>query len=187
MDPRRSSGQAMVEFALIAPLFFALLFAIIEFGRMVYIQQMLNNSAREGARYAIVHGAATAQTGCPSGPLPPDGSGATPPNACDPYGDNVKQAVRQWAIAVIDSSGTPINISAKWCVPDDGDISTPYCPDTNAYLLGDGHNGRGQAAQVEIDYQYRPLIAGVFEPLNGIFVNLPIFTIRGESTLVINH
>ena len=53
---RRSRGQAMVEFALVAPMFFLLLFAIIEFGRAVYYIQMLNNAAREGARFAIVHG-----------------------------------------------------------------------------------------------------------------------------------
>jgi Flp pilus assembly protein TadG len=62
---RRSVGQAMVEFALVAPLFFFLLFAIIDFGRYVYYVQILNNAAREGARYAIVHGSSSL---APSGP-----------------------------------------------------------------------------------------------------------------------
>ena len=54
---KRSHGQAIAEFALVAPIFFLILFSIIDFGRYVYYVQILNNAAREGARYAIVHGA----------------------------------------------------------------------------------------------------------------------------------
>ena len=52
------SGQALVEFALVAPIFLFALMTLIEFGRAVYYAQMLHNAAREGARYAIVHGSA---------------------------------------------------------------------------------------------------------------------------------
>ena len=58
-------GQALVEFAFVAPIFFLILFGIIDFGRYVYYVQILNNAAREGARYAIVHGSNSFQ---PSGP-----------------------------------------------------------------------------------------------------------------------
>jgi Flp pilus assembly protein TadG len=47
---RRRRGQALVEFSLVAPMFFLLIFAIIDFGRYVYYVQILNNAAREGAR-----------------------------------------------------------------------------------------------------------------------------------------
>ena len=47
----------MVEFALVAPLFFLLLFGIIEAGRFIFYYETLNNATREGARYAIVNGA----------------------------------------------------------------------------------------------------------------------------------
>ena len=47
-------GAAAVEFALIAPLLFALFFGIIEFGLYIYNQQMLTNAAREGARVGIL-------------------------------------------------------------------------------------------------------------------------------------
>jgi Flp pilus assembly protein TadG len=49
-------GQNMVEFALIAPIFFMILFGCFELGRMAYINHSLENATREGARYAIVHG-----------------------------------------------------------------------------------------------------------------------------------
>lgn len=52
----RSKGQALVEFALIAPLLFLLIFGIIEAGRFILYYHTLNHAVREGARYAIVHG-----------------------------------------------------------------------------------------------------------------------------------
>lgn len=49
---RASRGQAMVEFALIAPIFFLLLFSIIQLGILFGGQNGLVASARELARYA---------------------------------------------------------------------------------------------------------------------------------------
>lgn len=45
-------GQAMTEFALIAPLFFLILFGIIQLGFLLGGQNGLTNAAREAARYA---------------------------------------------------------------------------------------------------------------------------------------
>jgi Flp pilus assembly protein TadG len=58
-SPRR--GAAVVEFALIAPLFCGLFLGFIEFGRMVMVQQILVNAARVGARSAILAGVTPAQ------------------------------------------------------------------------------------------------------------------------------
>jgi Flp pilus assembly protein TadG len=49
-------GVAAVEFAVIAPLFFLLVFGMIEFGRAVMVQQIITNASREGARYAVLDG-----------------------------------------------------------------------------------------------------------------------------------
>jgi Flp pilus assembly protein TadG len=46
-----------VEFAVVAPLFFLLVFGMIEFGRMVMVQQIITNASREGARVAVLDGA----------------------------------------------------------------------------------------------------------------------------------
>lgn len=101
---RHSRAQALVEFALVAPLFFLLLFAIIDFGRYVYYVQILNNAAREGTRYAIVHGSAS---------LDPTGPGSS-----DPAGDKVKAVVRNYAIGVI-GTGVELAILPTWD-PDNG-------------------------------------------------------------------
>ena len=52
---KSETGQALVEFALCLPLLLALLCGIIDFGWIYYNQITLNNAAREGARYAVIH------------------------------------------------------------------------------------------------------------------------------------
>ena len=52
-------GAAVVEFAVIAPVFILLVFGMIEYGRMVMVQQILTNAAREGARKAVLDGIST--------------------------------------------------------------------------------------------------------------------------------
>ena len=47
-------GAAAVEFAILAPIFIGLLFAIVEFGLILYTQSMLAHASREGARYGVV-------------------------------------------------------------------------------------------------------------------------------------
>lgn len=54
---RRASGQGVVEFALVSLLLFPLIFGVIEFGWLLYAHHEVTSAAREGARYASVHGA----------------------------------------------------------------------------------------------------------------------------------
>jgi Flp pilus assembly protein TadG len=51
---QRRAGTAAVEFAVVVPVFFLLVFGMIEFGRMVMVQQILTNAAREGARVGVL-------------------------------------------------------------------------------------------------------------------------------------
>jgi Flp pilus assembly protein TadG len=52
-------AAAAVEFAVVAPLFFLLVFGMVEYGRMVMVQQIITNGSREGARIAVLDGATT--------------------------------------------------------------------------------------------------------------------------------
>lgn len=56
---KKRRGAAVVEFALVAPVFFLLVFGMIEFGRMVMVQQVITNASREGARVAVLDGTTT--------------------------------------------------------------------------------------------------------------------------------
>jgi Flp pilus assembly protein TadG len=56
MNCRNKSGQTLVEFAASALLTVALLLAVVEFGRMALVYTTINNAARIGVRFAMVHG-----------------------------------------------------------------------------------------------------------------------------------
>lgn len=56
---KNRQAAAAVEFAVVAPLFFLLVLGMIEYGRMVMVQQVLTNASREGARRAVLDGATT--------------------------------------------------------------------------------------------------------------------------------
>ncbi len=51
---RRTKGQTMVEFALVAPLAFILLFGLVDVARAVFYYNTMSSAAREGAREAIL-------------------------------------------------------------------------------------------------------------------------------------
>jgi Flp pilus assembly protein TadG len=59
---QRADGQALVEFALIIPIFLALLFGVVDLGRVIWANDSLASAAREGARYASVHAGTPALT-----------------------------------------------------------------------------------------------------------------------------
>lgn len=75
----------LLEFSLSIWTLFLVTFLIFEFCMTVYTYSVLGNAAREGIRYAIVHG--TDSASC-SGP----GSGCT-----DPAGANLKAEVKNYA------------------------------------------------------------------------------------------
>jgi Flp pilus assembly protein TadG len=52
---RKQQGTSAVEFALLAPLFVAALFGIVEFGMILYTKGMLAHATREGARYGVIY------------------------------------------------------------------------------------------------------------------------------------
>ncbi len=51
---RRSTGQNLVEYAIILPVFLLLILGTIEFSAIVYDYSTIANAAREGARKAII-------------------------------------------------------------------------------------------------------------------------------------
>ena len=155
----RSRGQSMAEFALVAPLFFMLLFGIIEAGRFIFYYEILNNATREGARYAIVNGDSSLD--CPTGPP------ATASNACDTTGDDVVQKVRDAAVGVL---GTSVAVQRCWYYPGLGTC--------DFVTHGDGDNARSATVTVTATYTYSSLIP---------IVPLPNITVQAESSLVINN
>lgn len=83
-------GDTLIELSLSFLLFFTMLCAVMEFGRAVCAYNVLAGAAREGARYAIVHGSAS-------------GSPAT--------NTDIQTVVRRWAIGLDSSS---VNVTTTW-------------------------------------------------------------------------
>lgn len=52
---QNEQGSAIAEFTIVAGLFFMILIGIIEFSRLLYTHNALNDAARRGARYAALH------------------------------------------------------------------------------------------------------------------------------------
>jgi hypothetical protein len=161
-----SRGQALVEFAVVAPLLFLLILGTIEAGRFIFHYELVNNAAREGVRYAIVHGSASA---CPSGPPPP---GET--NPCDPTGANVKTAVREAALEIM-SVGDLFIDEPVWTSR--GNLTNPSPGDSST-----GNNRRGEYVTVFVDFTYDPLFTQILN-----IAEMPTFNIKAESTLVVNN
>jgi len=156
----------MVEFALVAPMLFLLILGVIEAGRFIFFTETLNNATREGARYAIVHGASSTN---PSGPLP-----NSQVNHYDPTGTQIIDRVRETALDLA-SGGELIVHDPVWTNrqladvhPSPGDAST-------------GTNDRGEYVTVFVDYTYRPVLGEIMD----VSV-VPSITISAESTLVVN-
>jgi hypothetical protein len=154
---RRGAGQALTEFALVVPFFLLVLYGIIEFGRYVYTVQVLNNAAREGARYAIVHGE---ESNCPSGPI--EGGGSW----CDAPGDKVKAAIQKASPGIINSLSYP----SQSCPTAgfDGAPDNPCWPEFNK---------RGKSVTVRVETTFTLLLP----------IPIPAITVEGSSTLVVNH
>ena len=94
-------GSILIEFALSVWTLFLLTFLIFEFCMTIYTYSVLSNAAREGVRYAIVHGTDS-------------GSCSGPSSGCgDTGGNNVKTVVRGYAgVSFHDLSG--MTVTPSW-------------------------------------------------------------------------
>jgi hypothetical protein len=140
--PVGTRGQALVEFALVAPVFFLLLFAVIEGGRFILYYETLANATREGARYGIVHGW---KSYCPSGAMPP--GEAVPVSCYDPTGAKVVQRVKDSAFGLL---GTSVVVTPLWLGTDG---------------VSPGNNGRDNTMKVTASYTYRTIIPLPLPPI----------------------
>jgi hypothetical protein len=164
----RSTGQALVEFALIIPIFLVLLMGIFDFGRVVWAQNSLASAAREGARFAIVHGGSSSDS-CPVGPLSPDYGGTVAGSCVNPSPS--KQAVKDAALSAALAGGIGVAVTVCYGVGCVGD--------TDNSILTDGNNARGHPVTVVISSQI-PLTVPAL-------LGFSTFSVSGSSTMLVNH
>lgn len=164
---RERYGQGLVEFALVLPVFLFILFGLIDTGRYVYLNAVLSQAAREGARVASVEagwiGSTDPSCGTTNGPV-------CPATATALKADIVAAANRMTApFAVL----VDANVSAR-C---DAAGSTP--PNTWPGSLTCTTNGAGNLVSVRVTETF-----SLITPLaSGIIGNL---TPAAATTMVIN-
>jgi TadE-like protein len=165
----RQRGQTTLEFALVIPLFSVLLFGVLDAGRIVWANSSLAESAREAARFAIVHGG-WANTQCPVGPPTPEVAARLPipPSASCPYPSPSKQAVVDRASALAFAPGSNLVVHVCYGEGCSGDTDAPGAS-----------NARGTPVTVALDSDV-PLVAGAL-------LGLGAFHIRGSSTMLVNN
>ena len=59
---RSERGSTLLEFAIGATVFLSVMFAVLEFGRALWVHNALTDAARRGARYAVIHAATDADS-----------------------------------------------------------------------------------------------------------------------------
>ncbi len=168
MNARRSRGQALVEFALVIPLFLALVMGTLDMGRVVWAGNSLASAAREGARFAIVHGGAGSDP-CPVGPLSPlyGDPPATWPADCL-YPSPSKEWIKNIASGAAIAGGSNVTVTVCYGAACSGDTDA-----TGAT------NARGTPVTVTVTSQL-PLIV-------PSLLGLGTFSVSGSSTMLVNH
>lgn len=87
---RRERGASILEFGLAFLVFMSALYGIMEFGRIVASYNILSGAAREGVRYASVHGSASGSEASKS---------------------DIQNVVRNWAIGLDTNS---VAVDTTW-------------------------------------------------------------------------
>lgn len=161
-----SAGQTLVEFALVAPIFFALMFGMVDLGRVIWANNAIANGAREGARFAIVHGGSAANR-CPVGPPGPETQDIVASVTC-PHPSPSKEAIRDVARGMAFAAG--------------GDVVVQVC-------YGAGCTGDTDAAGAT-NVRGTPVTVTVISNvglMTGALAGWPAFSLSSSSTMLVNH
>ncbi|HKJ27084.1 MAG TPA: TadE/TadG family type IV pilus assembly protein [Anaerolineales bacterium] len=148
------TGQAIVEFALIALLLFLVVIVIFDLGRAIFYFTNLSNAAREGARYGIIH--------------PDDTSGITA-SVCT-FATSIDLGCPSPTVTVCGDALSP----AVPC-PDPATSTLIIAQELNAVT-------NDEYIRIQIKYPFNPVIPLVGQFLNGGQINIDIeSTMRIES------
>ncbi len=130
-------AQSLVEFAFILPIFLLLVTGIFDSARAVWQENTLAYAAREGTRYAIVHG-----TG--GNPIVGPCTSCVNPPASNHNLDQIVNAVNRNAVGVYNTTvtidypgiGIPPTVCNYRTCPVVVDVTAPFVPMPSQYMLG---------------------------------------------------
>jgi Flp pilus assembly protein TadG len=155
----RARGQALVEVAMVLPLFFLLVFGMIDLGRVIWANDVVANAAREGARFASVN-AGTLVIG----------------NEAEATKDQIRTHVQGFVVAggvntQVTVCFSYVNVAAE----------TPVCVGNTDEVVGANTAlfQKGNLVTVRVESQVPGLLVGA--------IASGTMTVRGESTVLINN
>ena len=134
---RGARGQAQVEFALVIVLLVVLILSMLELMSLLHIYNVLADAAKEGLRYAVVHGTGNATPAGPSCPCTDIDGPAAPPGTVSGYGSGYGVVKTYAQYSLHDISGLTVSV---------------YYPDT----ANPPANQAPNRVRVEIAYPYSP-------------------------------
>jgi Flp pilus assembly protein TadG len=161
-------GQALVETALVLPLFLMLLVGVVDMGRAVWATTSLNSAAREATRFAIVHGGSTL-TPCPVGTWDPSNIRTITADASCPYPSPSKQSIIDAATAAAMAGGSNVTVTVCYGVGCTGNTDTPTS----------NGNRRGESITVVISSTVNLIVPAL--------LGRSSFALSGSSTMLVNH
>jgi Flp pilus assembly protein TadG len=164
----RSRAQALVEFAVVIPVFLFLLMGIVDFGRVIWATTSLASAAREATRFAIVRGGSVTDA-CPVGPMGPDSPTVAASSSC-PYPAPSKQSIINTAVGAATAGGSNLTVAVCYADPATGTCSG----DTDT-----GTNARGQTVTV--------VVTSSINLITPAILGVSSFSISGSSTMTVNH
>ena len=159
-------GQALLEFALVIPIFLTLLIGMVDIGRIVWANNTVSNAAREAARFAVVHGGSRS-TMCPVGP-PATVTIIPAASASCPFPSPSKEAVRDAARAFVVAGGSSVTITVCYGSGCSGDTDT----------FG-ATNARGPPVTVRVASRVDMIVSAL--------VGITSAGVSAESTMLVNH
>ena len=139
---RSDRGQATVEFALVVIILFVMVFSIVETIFFVSTYNVLANSAKEGVRYAIVHGANNSQASGPTCPCVDIDGPPAPAGTIPGYGSGYGVVKTFAQYSMHDITGTNMTVTVTYG-PTDTPAVTPL-------------NKTPNRVQVVVAYPYKP-------------------------------
>ncbi len=159
-----SRGQALVEFALVVPIFLLIVFGLVDVARLVYLNSTISQAAREGARVGSVEasyrGSSDPACGTLGGPVCPSDDTA------------LINDVRAGANAMMTPFGSVDHVYVSCDLPTDtapsGSWTTTSCSDHTP----------GDVISVRVTVQFQP-ITPVLSQLIGA-------NLTGSASMVIN-
>lgn len=142
---RRSAATA-VEFAVVGAVTFFLLFALLIGGMGVFYYQEVAHLAREGSRYASVHG----------GQYHLDGVDT---RTGVPQVDSSADVANYLQTRMVALNPNLLSVTASWSAPAGYTPNNmPYYDDTNPNLVPPGQNVINNYVTVTVSYQWSPIL-----------------------------